>query len=76
MQIKELIKENKEDGNEINVIIQDSKKKDFLGDGKEVFFGILLNIPECFWERDVTAISQVCVSSDPERVGANVLVVE
>lgn len=71
MQIKELIEKNKEDGNDILVIIQDSRKKD-----KEVFCGILLNIPECFWQRKVTGLSQVCASSDLERVGANVLVVE
>lgn len=71
MQIKELIEKNKEDGNDILVIIQDCRKKD-----KEVFCGILLNIPEYFWQRNVSVISQVCASSDPERVGANVLVLE
>ena len=39
MNVKEVLEKNKEDSQEIKVIIQDSQEKTFLGDAKEVYEG-------------------------------------
>lgn len=76
MNVKEVLEKNKEDSQEIEVIIQDSQEKTFLGDAKEVYEGPLAEVPARLYERSVLKISQICDSSVPERVGANVLIVE
>lgn len=76
MRIKNLIEHNKDDADEIVVVIQDDTEKDFCGNPVEKFLGVLSAIPESLFEYEVTEISQIVNSSDKKRMGANCVTVK
>lgn len=79
MLIKEIVESTKENEQEISgimVSIQDKNHLTFFDNPTEVFFGELKNLPDEYMPYEILERSTICASSDEERNGANILVIE
>lgn len=79
MTIKEIIKNTMKSDADIlgiKIIIQNESELTFMGNPKEVYFGELSDIPKEYLDLEIIEISQICASSDINREGANVFLVQ
>lgn len=60
----------------IKVAIQNQNELSFMGNPKEIYYGELIGIPDDYINLEIAEIGQILTSSDENRIGVKVLVVE
>ena len=74
MSIEEIIEKNKEDADEIDVIIQESASEPYSMDDEELYHGMLGSVPKKFYKYVACGLARVIASSEPDSYGTYIIV--